>query len=325
MQAIQAVIDTNGGPDVIDFREVELGNPGPGEVLLRHEAVGVNFIDTYHRSGLYPVPLPSGLGLEAAGVIEDVGEGVDRFRPGDRVATFKSGLGAYSSARIVNADWLVSLPKEVDFDQAASLMLKGCTAEALIERCARVQAGDVVLVHAGAGATGQIMIRWLAHIGARVVATASTDEKRQIALSAGASAVCGYDQDDVMEAVLAESDGRGADVVLDGVGAATWPCSLQAAKCRGLIVSFGNASGPVTGVKLGELSSHGSLMVTRPTMMDYYAVREEFDAGTRRLTDMIANGVLRADIGQRLPLREAAQAHRKLEARETSGATILVP
>ena len=142
----------------------------------------------------------------------DVGEGVDRFRPGDRVATFKSGLGAYSSARIVNADWLVSLPQEVDFDQAASLMLKGCTAEALIERCAKVQAGDVVLVHAGAGATGQIMIRWLAHIGARVVATASTDEKRQIALSAGASAVCGYDQDDVMEAVLAESDGRGADL-----------------------------------------------------------------------------------------------------------------
>ena len=325
MQAVEAIIETNGGPEVIGFRTVELGRPGPGQVLLRHEAVGVNYIDTYHRSGLYPVSLPSGLGLEASGVIEEVGEGVNGFSPGDRVATFKSGLGAYASARIVDADWLVRLPHEVTFEQAASLMLKGCTAEALIQRCAKVSAGDVALVHAGAGATGQIMISWLAHIGATVVATASTNDKRQIALSAGASAVCGYDQGDVLETVRQASDGRGADVVFDGVGASTWKCSLHAARRRGLIVSFGNASGPVTGVNLGDLAAHGSLVVTRPTMMDFYADADEFNAGTSRLMEMIANGTVRAEIGQRLALRNAADAHRMLEARETVGSTILVP
>lgn len=325
MKSVQARIEETGGPEVIRFATVETGEPGPGQVLLRHEAVGVNFIDTYHRSGLYPVAMPSGLGQEAAGAVEQVGEGVVNVRTGDRVATFKSGLGAYSSARIVDAEWLVPLPDAVGFDQAAALMLKGCTAEALIERCAMVQAGDVVLVHAGAGATGQIMIRWLAHIGARVVATASTAAKRAIARSAGAHFVCGYGEDEVIETVYAASEGRGADVVFDGVGADSWPISLRAARCRGLIVSFGNASGPVTGVNLGELANHGSLMVTRPTMMHFYTEKSEFWTGTQRLMQMIADGVINADIGQRFPLEQAAEVHRLLEARKTVGATILIP
>lgn len=325
MQAFQAVIRQTGGPDAIGFDQVELGKPGPGQVLMRHEAVGVNFIDTYHRSGLYEVPLPSGLGLEASGVVEEVGEGVGNVRPGDRVATFKSGLGAYASARIVDAKWLVPLPEAVDFGQAAALMLKGCTAEALIERCAGVKRGDVVLVHAGAGATGQIMVRWLAHIGARVVATASTEEKRATARAAGASLVCGYAEGELLDTVRQASERKGADVIFDGVGADTWEVSLKAAKCRGLVVSFGNASGPVTGVSLGALSAHGSLFTTRPTMMHYYAKDDEFRAGTSRLMQMIADGIVQADIGTRLPLQDAAKAHRMLEDRKTEGATILKP
>ncbi len=325
MKAVQARITQTGGPDTIGFEQVDLGTPGPGQVLMRHEAVGVNFIDTYHRSGLYQVPLPSGLGLEAAGVVEQVGERVENVQPGDRVATFKSGLGAYASARIVDAQWLVPLPDAVDFEQAAALMLKGCTAEALVERCAGVKRGDVVLVHAGAGATGQIMVRWLNHIGATVVATASTEEKRDTAKTAGAAHVCGYAQDEVLGTIRDASGGTGADIVLDGVGADTWEVSLKAAKCRGLIVSFGNASGPVTGVNLGALSAHGSLFVTRPTMMDYYAAPDEFRTGTSRLMQLIADGIVQADIGNRLPLTEAAEAHRMLEARETVGATILKP
>ena len=325
MQAVQARIRKTGGPDAIVFDQVELDRPGPGQVLMRNEAVGVNFIDTYHRSGLYEVPLPSGLGLEASGVVEDVGEGVTNVRPGDRVATFKSGLGAYASARIVDAGWLVPLPDAVDFEQAAALMLKGCTAEALIERCAGVKRGDVALVHAGAGATGQIMIRWLNHVGAVVVATASTDEKRNTARAAGASLVCCYEESEVLDRVRQASDGKGADVVFDGVGADTWELSLKAAKCRGLVVSFGNASGPVTGVSLGALSAHGSLFTTRPTMMHYYARPEEFRTGTSRLMDMIAEGIVQADIGTRLPLQDAAKAHRMLEDRKTVGATILKP
>ena len=325
MQAVQAVIRQTGGPDAIGFDQVELGKPGPGQVLMRHEAVGVNFIDTYHRSGLYEVPLPSGLGLEASGVVEEVGEGVGNVRPGDRVATFKSGLGAYANARIVDAKWLVPLPDAVDFEQAAALMLKGCTAEALIERCAGVKRGDVVLVHAGAGATGQIMVRWLAHIGARVVATASTEEKRATARAAGASLVCGYGEEELLDTVRQASERKGADVIFDGVGADTWEMSLKAAKCRGLVVSFGNASGPVTGVSIGALSAHGSLFTTRPTMMHYYAKDDEFRAGTSRLMQMIADGIVHADIGTRLPLQDAAKAHRMLEDRKTVGATILKP
>lgn len=325
MQAVQAVIRQTGGPDAIGFDQVELGKPGPGQVLMRHEAVGVNFIDTYHRSGLYEVPLPGGLGLEASGVVEEVGEGVGNVRPGDRVATFKSGLGAYSSARIVDAEWLVPLPGAVDFEQAAALMLKGCTAEALIERCAGVKRGDVVLVHAGAGATGQIMIRWLAHIGAIVVASAGSRDKQATARAAGASLVCGYAEDELLATVRQASGGKGADVIFDGVGADTWEVSLKAAKCRGLVVSFGNASGPVTGVSLGALSAHGSLFTTRPTMMHYYAKGDEFRAGTSRLMQMIADGIVQADIGTRLPLQDAAKAHRMLEDRKTVGATILKP
>lgn len=325
MQAKRAQIAKTGGAEVIQFQTLELHAPGPGQVTLRHVAVGVNFIDTYHRSGLYPVRLPSGLGLEAAGVVEQIGKGVSSVKPGDRVATFKSGLGAYATARIVDAEWLVPLPDSVGFDQAAALMLKGCTAEALIERCAKVNPGDVVLVHAGSGATGQIMIRWLAHIGATVVATASSDEKRAIAKEVGASFVADYSQESVLAAVMEASGGKGADVILDGVGAATWEISLKAARCRGLIVSFGNASGPVVDISLGELSSHGSLFVTRPTMMDYYKNEDAFRAGTRRLMGLIANGVVKADIGQRMPLNEAAKAHQMLESRETTGATILIP
>ncbi len=325
MQAVQALIRETGGPEVIGFETVELGEPGEGEVLMKNEAVGVNFIDTYHRTGLYKLDLPTGLGMEAAGTVEKVGAGVTNVAAGDRVAVFMSGVGAYSSARIIKADRLVKLPDAVSFEDAASLMLKGATAEFLIERCAKVKTGDVVLVHAGGGATGQILIRWLKHIGATVVSSASTEEKRQLARDAGADVVTDYDEEAVLSAVREASGGKGADVVFDGVGAKTWELTLKAARRFGLVVSFGNASGPVTGVAMTDLTAHGSLFVTRPTMMHYYEDKDDFQAGSKRLVEMIADGVVVSNIGQRIPLKEAAEAHRKLEARETHGATILLP
>lgn len=321
----QAWFAETGGPEVIQWRDVEIGEPGAGEIRVRHEAVGVNFIDTYHRGGVYPVALPSLLGMEAAGMVEAVGEGVEGFAKGDRIATASAGLGAYASARIMTARAAIKLPDGISCELAAASLLKGCTTEFLIERCAKVQSGQTVLVHAGAGATGQMLVQWLKAIGATVIATVSSEAKAEIANRAGADHIIRYDHEDTAARVKEITGGKGVPVVLDGVGMASWESSLASCAKRGLVVSFGNASGPVTDVDLGALAQHGSLFVSRPTMFDYYVDPEEARAGTARLFAMLASGKLSVAIGQRYPLEEAAQAHRELEGRKAIGASILIP
>jgi len=320
-----ARIERTGGPEVINWIDTELPPPGPGEVRMRNTAVGLNFIDVYFRTGLYPMALPGGLGGEAAGVIEALGEGVEGFAVGDRVATFGPALGTYSTARNVRAETLFKLPDDIADETAAAALLKGGTAEFLIERCAKVRPGWTVLVHAAAGGVGQIAVRWLKAIGAEVIATVGTAEKVALAREAGADHVLLSRQDDIAARVREITGGEGADVVLDGVGKATWKASVASTKRRGLIVSFGNASGAVEGVNLGELARGGSLFVSRPTMFDYYVTPQERAAGFDRLVEMLRSGAVRADIGQRFALEDAADAHRALEAGETTGSTILLP
>jgi len=318
-------IAANGGPEVLEWVEVDLPPPGPGEVRLRTRAIGLNFIDTYHRSGLYRQPLPSGLGIEAAGVVEALGEGVAEWRVGDRVGLFSPAVGAYATALNVPVDRLVRLPDAIPDEVAAAVMLKGATAEALVERCAKVQRGWPVLVHAAAGGVGQLMVQWLHHLGAVVIGTVGSPAKAEIAKTAGADHVIDYTREDVAARVRELTGGDGVKVVFDGVGAATWPGSLAATARRGLVISYGNASGPVTGVALASLASAGSLFVTRPTVFDYYVAPAERAAGMQRVFELVANGVLDVRIGQRFALKDAAEAHRALEARATTGSTILLP
>ena len=318
-------ITAHGGPEVLRWVETELPPPAPGEVRMRIRAAGLNFIDTYHRSGLYPQPLPAGLGIEAAGVIEAVGDGVSGWATGDRVGVSTTLPGSYATARNVPAAQLVRLPDTISEETAAALMLKGATAEFLVERCARVQRGWPVLVHAAAGGVGQLLVQWLKHVGAEVIGTAGGPAKAELARAAGADHVIDYAREDVAERVRALTGGTGVKMAFDGVGAATWPASLAATARRGLIVSYGNASGPVTGVALGALSSAGSLFVTRPTLFDYYREPAERAAGMQRVFELAEAGVLKVRIDQRFALSEAAAAHRALESRATTGATVLLP
>ena len=318
-----ARITRTGGPEVIEWVDVDLPPPGPGEVRMRHHAVGLNYIDTYHRSGVYPVDLPAGLGSEAAGVVEAVGEGVDRLSVGDRVGTFGPSRGAYATARNVAAKQLFRLPDDVDDRTAAAMLLKGCTVEALVDRCARVQAGQTVLVWAAAGGVGQLMTGWLKAIGATVIGTAGTQAKAEHARAAGADHVLLHRDEDVVARVRDMTDGAGVAVVFDGVGMASWERTLAVTARRGLIVSYGNAGGAVTGVNLGVLAAKGSLFVTRPTLFDYYVTPEERQAGIERLYAMLRSGAIRPEIGQTFALEDAADAHRALEAGETRGSTIL--
>ena len=325
MKATQAILRATGGPEVIEWNEVELGAPGPGQALVEQRAVGVNFIDVYHRTGAYPAPLPAGLGLEAAGQVIAVGEGVSEVAPGDRVATFGPERGAYSTARLVSAASLIKLPDDVDDDTAATIMLKGCTTEFLVERCARVQPGDDVLVHAAAGGVGQLLVQWLTAIGARVIAHVGSEAKAQLVRDLGAAEVLTVPFEQLAEQVRSLTGGTGVRTAFDGVGKASWDASLKSTARRGLIASFGSASGPVEGVALGSLAQQGSLFVTRPTLFDYYATPDDRTAGVARLFAMIRAGKLKAAIGRRYPLTDAAQAHRDLEARNTTGATLLMP
>ena len=319
-----ARITRTGGPEVIDWVDVDLPPPGPGEVRMRHHAVGLNYIDTYHRSGVYPIDLPGGLGSEAAGVVEAVGDGVEGFAVGDRVGTFGPARGAYATARNVAAQQLLHLPDDVDDATAAALLLKGCTTEALVDRCAKVQAGQTVLVWAAAGGVGQLLVGWLKAIGATVIGTASTAAKADHARAAGADRVLLHREEDVAARVREITGGAGVAVVFDGVGKATWEATLAATARRGLIVSYGNAGGPVTDVALGTLAAKGSLFVTRPTLFDYYVTPEERRAGVDRVFAMLRRGAIRPQIGQRFPLEQAAEAHRALEAGETHGSTVMV-
>jgi NADPH2:quinone reductase len=319
-----ARIERTGGPEVIGWSDVDLPPPGRGEVRLRHHAVGLNFIDTYHRGGLYPVPLPSGLGMEAAGVVEAVGADVPGWRAGDRAGTFGGPLGAYATARNVPADQLVRLPDAVDARTAAALLLKGATAAFLVEQCARVQPGHTVLVTAAAGGVGHLLVGWLKAVGASVIGTVSTEAKAERVRAAGADHVL-LSGDNVAVRVREITDGRGVPVVLDGVGQATWPAALGSAGRRGLIVSYGNASGPVEGVSLGVLARHGSLFVTRPTLFDYAVTATERQTLADRVFAMVGQGAIRPEVGQSFALADAAAAHRALEAGTTRGSTVLLP
>lgn len=325
MQARVARISRTGGPEVIEWIDADLPAPAAGEVLVEHTAVGLNMIDTYFRRGIYPAALPGGLGSEAAGRVISVGPGVTGLAEGDRVTTFGPGLGAYATARIYRPEALLRLPDGIDDVTAAAATLKGCTAEFLIERCACVEAGMPVLVHAAAGGVGLLLVQWLKHIGAEVIGTVSTEAKRQAALAAGADHVINYATDAVAPAVRDLTGGAGVDVAFDGVGQDTWEASLDSVASRGLIVSYGNASAPVTGVALGTLSQKGSLFVTRPTLFHYYADPEEREAGAARVWEMIASGAMAVTVGQTYPLEEVARAHTDLEARRTTGSTVLLP
>ena len=319
-----AHITAQGGPEVIEWVDVDLPPPLVGEVRMRNTAVGLNFIDTYHRSGTYPVALPSGLGMEAAGVIEAVGEGVDDWRVGDRVCCFGQTIGAYATARNIEAACLLLIPDDISDETAAAGILKGCTTEFLVERCAKVQPKWNVLVHAAAGGVGLLLVQWLKHAGANVIGTVSTEEKAALARSAGADHVILYGKEDVAAQVRLLTDGRGVEVTFDGIGLATWETSLNSTRRRGLIVSYGNADAPVNGINLGILAQKHSLFVTRPTLFDYYAHPAERAAGVEYVFDMFRQGIIEVTIGQRYALEDAAQAHRDLEGRKTTGSTVLL-
>ncbi len=319
------VFKRTGGPEVLETEEVGELVLADGELLVRHEAIGVNFIDTYHRSGLYTVELPSGLGSEAAGVVEAVGGNPSHFEAGDRIAYFSGPLGAYATHRLIAAQHVVRLPDAISAETAAAVMLKGCTAEYLIERCARVCAGETVLVHAAAGGTGSILLPWLKAIGATVIAHVGSTAKAGLAQESGADHVLSCPMEELAAEVRRLTDGRGADKVLDGVGAASWQASLAATARRGLLVSFGNASGPVPPFSALDLTRAGSIYVTRPTISDYVAAPGEMQASASRLFDMIGQRHVQVRIGARYPLDKAAEAHRALESRATTGSSILLP
>lgn len=323
MRAIR--ISRTGGPEVLELVEVETPAPGPGEILIRHEAVGINFIDTYHRTGLYPVKLPSGLGMEAAGRVEAVGEGVARFAVGDLAAYASGPIGAYADLHVVKADRAVKPPEGVSAQVAAAALLKGMTAEFLLRRCYPVKAGETILVHAAAGGVGSILVQWASHLGATVIGTVGSAEKAARARAQGCDHVILYREEDVAARVREITGGVGVPVAYDSVGAATFEATLASLARRGLFVSFGNASGPVPPFAPARLSQMGSLFLTRPTLFDYVATTAELDACAEALFSVIASGAVKIEIGQTFPLAEAARAHQALEGRDTIGASLLLP
>lgn len=320
-----ARIATTGGPEVIEWHDIDLPPPGAGELRMRATAVGLNYIDTYHRRGIYPMTLPSGLGVEAAGVVDAIGDSVTNFAIGDRVATFGPTIGAYASERNVAASALFKLPDDISDELAAAALLKGCTAEFLADRAARIAPGDWVLVHAAAGGVGLILVQWLKARGARVIGTVGDEAKAALARNAGAEDIVLYRTENVAERVRAITGGAGVRVTYDGIGLDTWEASLDATGLRGLIVSYGNASAPVTGISLGVLAMKGSLYNTRPMLYHYYTTPDERASGAGALWEMIRSGQVKVTIGQRYPLLESAQAHIDLEGRKTSGSTVLIP
>jgi NADPH2:quinone reductase len=319
------IFTRTGGPEVLELVEEPTPTPGPGEVLIRQEAVGLNFIDTYYRSGLYPAELPSGLGNEAAGIVEAVGDGVTEFAAGDHVGYPTGPLGAYASHRAIDAAKLVPIPAGISSEQAAAAMLKGCTAEYLVERCAKVTRGQTVLVHAAAGGVGSILVQWLKTIGATVIAHAGNAEKAAIATRLGADHSLYRPFDGLADEVRQLTGGKGVEAVLDGVGAASWEASLKSVARRGILVTYGNASGPVPPFSPLELSRAGSIFVTRPTLFDYCATVEELRASAARLFELMGSGAVQVQIGARYPLDQAGEAQRAMEARKTTGSTVLLP
>jgi NADPH2:quinone reductase len=317
-------IHQTGGPEVLRLEELPAADPVAGEARVRQTAVGVNYVDVYHRTGVYPLPLPTGLGVEAAGEVDAVGPGVSHVRPGDRVA-YVSPPGSYAEARVLPADRLVKLPAGIPDRTAAGAMLKGLTVQALVRRTYPVKAGETVLVHAAAGGVGTIMVQWLKALGATVIATVGTDEKATVARANGADHVIVYTRERFPERVREITGGAGVPVVYDSVGKATWEGSLDCLRPFGLMVTFGNASGAVPPFDVGVLGRKGSLYLTRPTVFGYVAKREDLERGAAELFDAILGGKVRIDVTRTFPLAGAAEAHRSLEARATTGSLVLLP
>ena len=315
-----------GGPEVLRWEEVEVGETGPGQLRVRQAAVGLNYIDVYHRTGLYPLPsLPWTLGMEGAGQVEAVGEGVAEFKVGDRVAYASPPVGAYAEVRLISADRVVALPDAIDDRTAAAMMLQGMTAHYLLRRTYRVQAGDTILLHAAAGGVGLIASQWARHLGATVIGTVGSDEKAELARAHGCQHVIVYSRENFVERVREITGGQGVAVVYDSVGQATFMGSLDCLRPLGMMVSFGNASGAVPPFEPGILAAKGSLFLTRPSLMHYTAKRADLLASAAELFDVVAGGAVRIEVRQTYPLAETAQAHRDLEARRTTGSTVLLP
>lgn len=319
-------IQANGGPEVMAYEENDPGRPSPGQVLVRHTAIGLNFLDVYYRSGLYPAPVgfPLILGNEAAGVVVETGEGVEGLKNGDRVA-YVGPLGAYSDERVITASVLVRVPEGVSDEQAAAMMLKGMTAEYLLRRTFPVKPGDTILYHAAAGGVGLILGQWAKHLGATVIGTASSAEKIALAKAHGFDHVINYRDTDFVGAVREVTGGKLCDVVYDSVGKDTFPGSLDCLRPRGLFVSFGQSSGPIPPFNMALLSQKGSLYATRPTIFSYNAKREDLEASAKALFEVVASGAVKIEINQRYALKDAAKAHSDLEARKTTGTSILLP
>jgi NADPH:quinone reductase len=313
-----------GGPEVLVWEEVQLGKPGPGEARIRHTAVGLNFVDIYNRSGLYPAQLPSGLGGEAVGVVEELGEGVTDLKVGDRVAYGQAPLGAYAEARLIPADRLLKLPDTIDDKTAAAMMLKGLTVQYLIRQTYRVKAGDTILLHAAAGGVGLILGQWAKHLGATVIGTVSSDEKATLAKAHGCDHTILYTREDFVKRVDEITEGRKVPVVYDSVGKDTFMKSLDCLAPTGVAVLFGQSSGAVEPLNLGLLAQKGSLFVTRPTLNTYAAKRDHLVAMARELFEVVQSGAVKIEVHQTYPLKDAAKAHADLAARKTTGSTVLL-
>lgn len=319
-------IHEHGGPEVLRWEDVPRPSPGPGEALVRHAAVGLNYIDVYFRTGLYKPPsLPATIGMEAAGTVEEVGEGVTGLAKGDRVAYASAPIGAYAQWRAIKADRLVKLPDAISFDTAAAMMLQGMTAQYLIRRVHVVKAGETILVHAAAGGVGLILCQWAKHLGATVIGTVSSDEKAALAKAHGCDHPVIYTREDFAARVRELTDGKLLPVVYDSVGKDTFAKSLDCLSPFGMMVVYGNASGPVPPFDIGQLAAKGSLFLTRPTLATYTAKRDDLIASANDLFDVVEKGIVKIEINQRFPLAEAAAAHTALEARKTTGSTLLMP
>jgi NADPH2:quinone reductase len=317
-------VHQHGGADTLKYETVEVGAPGAGQVKLKQHAIGVNFIDVYQRTGLYPQTLPFSPGNEGAGEVTEVGSGVTDLKVGDRVA-YAGAIGAYASERLAPADKLVKLPDAISYETGAAMMLQGMTVQYLLRRTYKVGADTTLLMHAAAGGIGLIACQWAKHLGATVIGTAGSDEKCALAKAAGATHVINYRTENFVERVNAITGGKKCDVVYDSIGKDTFPASLDCIKPLGLFVSFGNASGPVDGVNLGILAAKGSLYVTRPTLNTYTATRADLVATAKDLFDVVASGAVKINVNHRYALKDAAQAHNDLEGRKTTGSIILLP
>lgn len=314
-----------GGPEVMKLEDVDLGKPEAGQVQIKHSAIGLNYIDTYHRSGLYPLPLPSGIGMEAAGTIEAVGDGVTDFAVGDRVAYAAPPPGSYAEARNLEATKVVKVPDSVSDKLAAAMMLQGMTVQYLIRQIYKVGPGDTILIHAAAGGVGLILCQWAKHLGATVIGTVSSDEKADLAKKNGCDHPIIYTRENFVERVIEITDGKKVPVVYDSIGKDTWPASLDCIAPTGMMVSFGQASGPIPPVDLGIFAAKGSLKFTRPTLMTYTANKDLLAASAKDLFDVVGTGAVKVSINQEYALADAVQAHIDLEGRKTTGSTILLP